>query len=361
MSMYRKSLSLLVLIASWSVVAAAQGRYTVSREPSSGADSPQVIVLRDDAAGIEAAISPSQGGELTSLRVRFKGNWVELLYRARDYGASTGFRGKASFLWPAVGGQYAPGTTPASSCGDGNFPVGDRRYPMPCHGFAKDTPWRESDSTADARGARATVELRDSARTREQYPFGFLLRATYEVSGGRLSITYAVSSARGNSLSMPFSIGNHAAFRVPFLADSDAAAMRFETPNAAELLRDSHGLVTPENRPRSFAKPTRLGDFDASVALPLIGYKGAAWARLADPQGLALRIAHHASTALAEPVVQFNVYGGAKQGYFCPEPWFGLQNSLNLDHGKVELKPGAEWNWTIELTPEIAPSANSRN
>jgi galactose mutarotase-like enzyme len=200
------------------------------------------------------------------------------------------------------------------------------------------------------------VELRDSAETRADYPFGFLIRATYSISNGRLSIAYTVFAAAGNAGAMPFSIGNHVAFRVPFVEGTDAAAMLFETPNAAELLRDSHGLVTADQRARSFAKPARLGDFDASVALPLVGYKGGAYARISDPQGLGLRIAHHASSAaLPEPLVQFNVYGGAKQGYFCPEPWFGLQNSLNLKQGVVTLKPGASWGWRIEITPEMGP------
>ena len=138
MSGIRNAAWLLALAAGWSGAAAPQDRYSVSREPAGGAGSPEVIVLRDNAAGLEAAIAPSQGGELTSLRVRFRGAWVELLYRAREYGPDSGFRGKASFLWPAVGGQYAVGTIPRSSCGDGDYPVGDRRYPMPCHGFAKD-------------------------------------------------------------------------------------------------------------------------------------------------------------------------------------------------------------------------------
>jgi len=352
----RRGAWLLALVTGWSGAATPQDRYSTSREAARGADSPRVIVLRDNTAGLEAAIAPSQGGELTSLRVRFNGTWVELLYRARDYGPDTGFRGKASFLWPAVGGQYAVGTIPASSCGDGSYPVGDRRYPMPCHGFAKDAPWKESGSSVDARGARATVELRDSAESRANYPFGFLVRATYEISGGRLSIAYAVSSAGNNTGPMPFSIGNHVALRIPFVEKTDPAAMLFETPNTAELLRDSHGLVTADGRMRSFVTGVRLGDFDASVALPLIGYTDDAYARISDPQGLALRIGHHPSSRVPEPLVQFNVYGGPKQGYLCPEPWFGLQNSLNLNQGMVSLDPGAEWHWTIEITPEFAPS-----
>jgi galactose mutarotase-like enzyme len=356
MSVLQRAAWLLALAAGLSG-GAPQDRYSVAREPAGGAGSPQVIVLRDNVAGLEAAITPSIGGELSSLRVRFNGAWVELLYRARDYGPGPGFRGKASFLWPAVGGQYAAGTVPASSCGDGDYPVGDRRYPMPCHGFAKDLQWHESSATADDRGARATVELRDSASTRADYPFGFLVRATYAISGGRLSVAYTVAAARGNAGPMPFAIGNHVALRVPFVEGTDPAAMLFETNNSAELLRDSHGLVTPGRRMRSFAKPTRLGDFDATVALPLIGYRGGAYARVGDPQGLALRIVQRGSSALPEPLVRFNVYGGPKQGYFCPEPWFGLQNSLNLDHGKVTLKPGAEWQWTVEITPEIGQGA----
>ncbi len=352
-----KAALLAALAAGWSVAGAAQDRYAVSREPASGADSPRVIVLRDNAAGVEAAIAPSQGGELTSLRVMFNGRWIELIYRAREYGSIQGFRGKASFLWPAVGGQYAVGTVPASSCGDGSYPFGGQRYPMPCHGFAKDLPWKEGGAVADSRGARATVELRDSAQTRADYPFGFALRATYALAGGHLSTEYTVSSPGANAEPMPFSIGSHVAFRVPFLEGTDPAAMLFETPNAAELLRDPHGLVTADRRARSFSDPTRLGDFDATVALPLIGYRGSAYARLSDPQGLALRIDQQGSSALPEPLVRFNVYGGPKQGYFCPEPWFGLQNSLNLNQGLVTLKPGSDWHWTLEFTPEITKRA----
>jgi gluconolactonase len=130
--------------------------------------------------------------------------------------------------------------------------------------------------------------------------------------------------------------------------------MLFETPSTIELLRNSRGVLSGEQRPRSFASPVRLGDFNASVALPLAGYQSTPYARLTDPQGLGLRITHRASSALPEPVVQFNVYGGPKQGFLCPEPWFGIQNSLNLKQSLVTLSPGGEWQWTVELRPESA-------
>ncbi len=45
-----------------------QGRYSVSDEDAAGPGTPKVVVLRDGVAGIEAAIAPSQGGELSSFR-----------------------------------------------------------------------------------------------------------------------------------------------------------------------------------------------------------------------------------------------------------------------------------------------------
>jgi galactose mutarotase-like enzyme len=225
---------------------------------------------------------------------------------------------------------------------------------MPCHGFAKDQAWRLTEHAAGKDGAKVTVELRDSEKSRAAYPFGFLVRATYQVAGGRLTIVYTVSAGSGNSGPMPFSIGNHLSLRLPFDAGTNPAEMLFESPSSFELMRDSHGLVSRERRPRSFVPPKRMGDFDATMALPQAGYPGAAYARVADPQGLALRITHRPSKTLPEPVVQFNVIGGPRAGYICPEPWYGRQNSLNLDEGLMRLAPGGEWRWTVELQPEAA-------
>ena len=50
-----------------------QARYTVSDEDAAGPGTPRVVVLRDTVGGLEAAVAPSQGGELSSFRVKFKG------------------------------------------------------------------------------------------------------------------------------------------------------------------------------------------------------------------------------------------------------------------------------------------------
>ena len=338
----------------------AQTRYTVSDEPAAGPGSPQVVVLRDLVGGVEAAVTPSQGGELASYRVKVKGEWTEFLFHARDY-SSPGFAGKGPLLWPAVGAQYPVGTVPANSCGPGTWPSEGKTYSMPCHGFAKNLPWKEVSRSADQSRARVTVELRDSDQTRPSYPFEFRVTATYEVSGGHLTIDYDIASGRGNTVEMPFSIGNHIAFKIPFAQGTDPGKMTLETPSTVQLLRNDKGVLSGEQKPRSFQTPEALGQFDAATALPMTGYRSQPYARLVDPAGISLRLTQTASSSLGEPLVRFNLYGGPKTGYFCPEPIFGVQNSLNSGQGVVKLQPGKDWKWRLELqvdsTQPPAPAA----
>lgn len=335
----------------------AQVRYTVTDEPAAGPGTPQVIVLRDMVVGIEAAVAPSEGGELSSFRAKVKGQWIEFLYHARDYSSGPGFKGKGPLLWPAVGAQYPVGTVPETSCGPGPYQVAGKTYTMPCHGFARTLPWKEVKRSADKSSARVTVELRDSERTLAAYPFAFQLDATYELSAGHLTIDYTVASAKSNSAEMFFSIGNHIAFNVPSVKGSDPTMMTLETPSTVQLLRNSKGLLSGEEKPRSFQSPEALGAFDARVAVPVAGYRSQPYARLVDPQGVSLRLTQQASSSLPEPLVRFNLYGGPQAGYFCPEPFFGIQNSFNLGQGLVRLQPGAEWKWRLELQADGPPPA----
>lgn len=352
------SLILLCLAAS---AGFGQSRYTVSDEDAAGPGSPKVVVLRDTVGGLEVAVAPSQGGELSSFRVKFKGEWVELLYHARDYADIKGFQGKGPVLWPAVGVQYPLGQFPKSTCGDGSYLLDGKTYPMPCHGFAKSLAWTEVNRSADNQGARVTVELRDSDRTRTFYPFAFRLDATFGVSGGLLTVDYTVTSDSSNAMPMIFAIGNHIAFKVPFLPGTDPAAMTFESPNRKQLLRNPLGFVNGEEVVRSFETPERLGDFDAHVALALTGYQSAPYAVLTDPQGLSIRVSQQATSSLAEPIVRFNIYGGPKVGYFSPEPWFGLQNSLNLGKPLVHLAPGDAWTWRVQVKATGAPPESPKS
>jgi len=338
----------LLIFSACCLAACAQSRYEVGNDA-------QFVILRDNTAGVEAAVAPQAGGELSSFRVRRRGEWIELLYHARDYSPNQGFAGKGPVLWPAVGAQYPVDKPPSKSCGMGSFVVAGKTYPMPCHGFARTLPWKEISRSATNGSARVTVELRDSEQTRQYYPYTFKLNAIYELAAGHLTIDYVTVSDPGNTQPMIFSIGNHIAFKIPFVEGTNPADMTIRTPNTTQLLRGANGLPNGESKENSFDKPRRLGDFDASVALPLAGYPSTPYALLSDPQGLAVRLGQQSSALLPEPLDRFHLYGGAKVGYFCPEPWFGLINSLNTKQGAVTLKPGEKFTWRIELSTEVPP------
>jgi galactose mutarotase-like enzyme len=334
----------------------SQARYTITDEDASGPGSPRVVVLHDNVTGAEAAVTPSQGVELSSYKVKYKGQAIEMLYHARDYDQKTGFQGKGPLLWPAVGSQYPTDTVPKVSCGMGTYTVAGKSFPMPCHGFARTFPWKEISRKADSHSARVTVELTDSDATRKYYPFAFHLDANFELVDGHLTVDYVVKSDASNTEPMPFSIGNHIAFKLPFLPGTDPAKMLFETQSTVQLLRNTVGVLSGEKKPRSFATPEELGSFDAHVALPLTGYKSQPFSRLIDPQGMTLRLTQTATTSLPEPLIRTNAFGGPSVGYFCPEPWLGVQNSLNTGVGLVKLKAGDTWTWRLDLQIEPSPS-----
>lgn len=348
-----------ILIAWTAHIAVAQGRYAITDEDAIGPGSPRLVVLHDHETGTEVAVAPNQGGELSSFKVTWNGQPIELLYNARNYASPPGvFPGRAPLLWPVVGAQYPVGTIPKESCGMGSYTVRGKSYAMPCHGFAKDMSWKETDRTTDAHGARVTVELRDSEVTRKFYPFAFHLDATYELADGHLTVDYVIKSGESNTLPMPFSIGNHLAFKIPLVKSSDATQVKFATQNTVQMSRNAAGVLNGESKPRSFDTPETLGSFDAHIALPLAGYRSQAFARLIDPSAMTVRVTQTASTSLPEPLIRFNAYGGPKQGYFCPEPWFGIQNSLNSNIGLVKLQPGEVWRWRLLIEKE-APNTQT--
>jgi len=332
--------------------AAADPRYRVEEERAKGPGAPLLLVLRDEVAGLEAAVAPSKGGELSSLRVRHRGQWIELLYRARDYTPVASWQGKAPLLWPATGRNRLAGEAPDPADRAGSYSWRGRRYPMTIHGFARDLAWRVLTRQAGPSAASVALGLEDTEETRQSYPFGFELRVEYRVAGGRLHVDYTVRASGGNTEDMFFSIGNHITFRVPFLEGTDPESMLFQTPSTVEYLKSAQRFPTGESKPRSFAEPARRRDFDAREAISLGGYEDKPSMRLADPRGLAVRITHEATSVPAEPVVLFNIWGDAREGYFSPEPWVGLQNSLNLQKGLVRLAPGERWEWKLELTIE---------
>lgn len=325
-------------LAWFALSAMAAERYAISMQESPTA----LAVLKDEAGGMEASVAPGAGGELCGLRYKFKDEWVELIYRACDYTPVTGWRGKAPLLWPAVGA-----TT-------GGYTVAGKKYAMPQHGFVQSMRWKLDQVRADGEAAIARVVLSDNEKTREMYPYGWQLAAEYRLAGGKLTIAYTVVAAKQNRGRMPFSIGNHIGFRTPLLRGSDPAKMDLVTAARKRIVKDDKNIPTGATTDPPFRDQVALGDFAVNPAIGLTGYETNPSMTLTDPQGLRVRMSHQAERLPKGVFVQYNMWGAPRDGYFCPEPWVGLQNGLNLKQGLIELAPGEKWAWTIEIEPSVA-------
>lgn len=326
--------------------ACAQTRYSAERRG-------ELIVLEDGEAGVRATIAPGQGGELCGLQYQYGGQWVELLYKACDYAASEGWRGKAPLLWPATGATIAPGERAAGQR-SGRYSALGKEYQMPFHGFAQNMPWKADIVKADAREARALLSVTATEQTRKIYPFDWRLSVEYRLRDGRLFLVYNAGASEQNKGNMFFSIGNHITFRTPFLAGSDATKMTMETNAGYLLAKDERNLPNGKTAPNPYSGRVELTRVPVGAAQSLGGYKGDPYIVLADPGGLRVRMKHSAESLPAQPLVQFNLWGDVKAGFFSPEPWVGGQNSFHSKIGLVELRPGQAWRWTIEIQPMAA-------
>lgn len=363
----RRRLSGIVLAAIVLVSVAACGpsaeqapppRYSIS--DSRSPEEVELIVLRDEQAGVEAGLAPAVGGELGSLRIRLgdgerDGEWIETLRRGGDYSPVEGFAGRAPLLWPAVGRSVPVDVLARIEAGEtvenpGAWDYRGRRYPMPSHGFARDHPWTVVSREADERFARVVLSFSDNDQTRTMYPFGFELQATYTLVQGTLDVRYDLRASDANDDAMPFSIGNHITFKAPLIPGSDAAAMTLLAPSKQELIKSAERVPTGETRPRSHQVPVRLEEWEKLSAVSLTGFAGNhPMVLLDDPAGLRVLLSHNASRWPERPFIEFNVWGDAMDGFFSPEPWVGMQNSLVSGLGLIRLEPGETFDWTVHL------------
>jgi len=125
-------------------------------------------------------------------------------------GKKTGFE----YLWQGDATYWASRATVLFPiCGrltDGKYTFGGQTYEMILHGFAK-----LSDFTVVAHNRESiTFELVSSEESRKIYPFDFVLRMTYTLDGASVKTAFEVKNPMDAAL--PFSVGGHPGFNIPF-------------------------------------------------------------------------------------------------------------------------------------------------
>jgi len=250
----------------------------------------------------------------------------------------------------------------------GRFTWDGKEYQLPqddparqnaIHGFAVHHRWRVIDQGASGSEAWLTGEFqcsRDAPECLQLWPTDHRLRLTHRLGLGWLRLEAEVTNP--DSKPMPFGLGYHPYFRMPFVSDRSADECTVQVParNYWELKENlptgERPVVDPQrdlNTPRPFAslhvddvltEPPGRSQVAESELYPC--------ATLHSPPGVTLRM--FCSTVFRDLVVFVPQHRQA----FCVEPYTCTTDAINLqqrgiDAGWLVLPPGGKWTAVVEL------------
>lgn len=280
----------------------------------------EAIVLRSGDATAEVAL---HGAELKSWRVAGR----EVIWNADPrYWARS-----APILFPVVGASR-----------DGVVAIEGASYPMPQHGFARDSDFNIAERSDNA----VTLRLTDSDATRKHYPFSFAFTVTFALDGDTLSVGFAVDNT--GSTAMPYQLGWHPAFVWPLLAGGkDGHALIFASEKSRSIVRpDAQGLLKPSSASLT-GRLTLTDEIFADGAL-VFADAASASATLQSPSGASLNIAvenfpHWAVwTKPGAPFVSIEQWTGLpewedKKGALAQRPSISLAKPGKRQHHSIRL------------------------
>lgn len=271
-----------------------------------------------ESAGWKAQINPL-GAELTTL-------WNEELGDLLWVPDPTIWTGISPILFPVVG-----------KAGDGSVMVDGQVHPMASHGFARKSRFDVSQLSA----AQCRFILRDSAETREAYPFAFELTLDYTLGDNGLTITAGVNNSGGTDL--VFSLGFHPAFRWPLDGETPKTAhdIRFEADDALHVHRLTDAkLLGPQAQEYVLADHRLCLDESLFVDDAMIILERQSQRMTYGPTNGGRRIAIE-----TEALPHLGLWMRGSGPYVCIEPWQGYSDPEGFA-GELTDKPG-----TLGLAP----------
>jgi aldose 1-epimerase len=241
------------------------------------------------------------------------------------------------------------------------LPLNDGPKVNAIHGFACRRAWRVVDQGADAKGARVTGEFqgsRDATDCNGLWPSDYRIRVTYRLTVDALRIEAEVSNP--DSRPLPWGLGYHPYFRVPFAPGMAAADCKAVVPAKSYwILEDSlpSGESCPVyasrdlNTPRRYAELT-LDDVLTNVAQGPDVVDGLhECGSIEGAPGARMRLL--CSKGFREMVV----FTPNHREAFCIEPYTCTTDAVNLqpkgvDAGWQSLPAGGKWSGIVEMRVE---------
>jgi aldose 1-epimerase len=322
----------------------------------SGSLDPTVYILEDAAGTARAEVWPALGFNCYRWHVVRAGVPLELLYTDPAlFGNGRPTRSGVPILFPFP-----------NRIRDGKFTWDGKEYSLPlndpvqknaAHGFACRKPWRVIDHGGNADGAWITGAFRlsiDDPDSRPHWPADCEITITYELSPSKLRVEAVVTNP--DTVPLPFGLGYHPYFRLPFTATGDSEACKVEVP-AQQFWELEANLPTGKRLPvdasRDLNTPRKAGELhldDVLTGLPTrhanadgLIERGTVWGA----DGVVLKV-------LCSPdfheMVAFNP---AHRQAFCIEPYTCVTDAVNLrsdeEAGWFALSPGGTWKADVEF------------
>ena len=250
----------------------------------------------------------SAGAEMKSL----KDNKTEQEYL---WQADPKFWGRTSpVLFPIVG-NYAQ----KQSVYEG------KTYTLSQHGFARDMEFDLESQTEE----EIWFVLKDTESTLEKYPFHFILKVGYRLSGRQVEVMWKVENP--NDKKMYFSIGGHPAFNCPLKEGEkqEDCQLVFDTegPLTSSILNEEGALCPRTKILNLFGKCLKLEEHLFDEDALIIENHQAQRIGLADADGKV-----YLEVEFDAPL--FGIWSPAKKHapFVCIEPWYGRSDREDFDH-----------------------------
>ena len=277
-------------------------------------------VLKIQAGDAEALVSPSHGARLLAWSVP---DWDVIGWPSlADWDRVPKVRGGDLVLFPFIARTFANGKI--GSWVDKSGVV----RPAPMHGFAKDSPFRVVDASADS----VTLRLDANETTSACYPFAFRLEVTHRIEPTALLTSFRVTN-RGDQ-PMPWSAGHHYYFHIP---STERASWELSLPcekwGRQNFNDGSLSFENPVGHLAPLSDAAWIDRFHANPALPLVSLSNAAIGRTISFENPANRQADWpcVTTWTETPDSDF----------FCIEPWSAFPDAIHNGVGLRTLAPRA--------------------
>jgi aldose 1-epimerase len=317
---------------------------------------PTIFVLNDGAGG-RAEIWPALGFNCFKWQALKDGRTLDLLYC--DPGLFADGRPTRSgipILFPFPNriraGRFAWNGK------DYQLPLNDGPKVNAIHGFACRRAWRVVDQGADANSAHVTAEFhgdRDAPDCRALWPTDYRIRVTYRLARGSLRIEAEVSNPDASP--MPFGLGYHPYFRVPFISGMSGQDCKVTVPAKSYwVLEESlpSGERRPVDAPRDLDRPRLFAQLTLDDVLgdvpqgPDVAGDLHECGAIEGAPGATLHLL--CSKGYREMVVFTPVHREA----FCIEPYTCTTDAVNLqargvDAGWLSLPAGGRWSGVVEM------------